>query len=126
MTVLDSNVVGVILPSIARDLHAGFAQVEWVVSAYVLCFASMLLPAGVIADRFGRKHVLICGLVLFALASWALRGRSAVRCFCTARVPFRGSALPSCLRHRSRRSATVFAIRQSAPMPGRSGAGSWG
>lgn len=71
MTVLDSNVVGVILPSIARDLHAGFAQVEWVVSAYVLCFASMLLPAGVIADRFGRKQVLICGLVLFAVASWA-------------------------------------------------------
>ena len=55
MTVLDTNVVAVVLPTIARDLGASFADVEWVVSTYVLCFAALLLPAGSIADRFGRR-----------------------------------------------------------------------
>jgi EmrB/QacA subfamily drug resistance transporter len=69
MTVLDTNVVAVVLPSIARDLGASFADVEWVISAYVLCFASLLLPAGSLADRFGRRKVFVSGIVLFALAS---------------------------------------------------------
>jgi Major Facilitator Superfamily len=56
-TVLDTNVVAIVLPTIARDLGASFAEVEWVVSTYVLCFASLLLPAGAIADRFGRRRV---------------------------------------------------------------------
>jgi EmrB/QacA subfamily drug resistance transporter len=71
MTVLDTNVVGIVLPTIARDLQASFAEVEWVISAYVLCFASLLLPAGSIADRYGRKRVFLCGIALFALASLA-------------------------------------------------------
>ncbi len=71
MTVLDTNVVGIVLPTIARDLSASFAEVEWVISAYVLCFAAMLLPAGSIADRFGRRRVLLYGIALFALASLA-------------------------------------------------------
>ena len=48
MTVLDTNIVAVVLPSIARDLGASFADIEWVISSYVLCFASLLLPAGAI------------------------------------------------------------------------------
>jgi len=71
MTVLDTNVVGIVLPTIARDLNASFADIEWVISAYVLCFASLLLPAGSIADRFGRKRVFIIGITLFALSSLA-------------------------------------------------------
>jgi EmrB/QacA subfamily drug resistance transporter len=71
MTVLDTNVVGIVLPTIARDLNASFADIEWVISAYVLCFASLLLPAGSIADRFGRKRVFIVGITLFALSSLA-------------------------------------------------------
>ncbi len=71
MTVLDTNVVGIVLPTIARDLNASFADIEWVISAYVLCFASLLLPAGSIADRFGRKRVFLTGIALFALASLA-------------------------------------------------------
>jgi MFS family permease len=54
MTVLDTNVVGIVLPTIARDLGASFAEIEWVISTYVLCFASLLLPAGSIAYRFVR------------------------------------------------------------------------
>ncbi|HEY0289406.1 MAG TPA: MFS transporter [Pseudomonas sp.] len=69
LIVLDTNIVAVTLPSIARDLSAGFADIEWVVSAYMLAFAAFLLPAGSLADRFGRKKMLLCGLVLFILAS---------------------------------------------------------
>ncbi|MGV8861173.1 MAG: MFS transporter [Pseudomonas sp.] len=69
LIVLDTNIVAVTLPSIARDLGANFADIEWVVSAYMLAFAALLLPAGSIADRFGRKKTLLCGLALFILAS---------------------------------------------------------
>ncbi|WAH55343.1 MFS transporter [Pseudomonas silvicola] len=69
LIILDTNIVAVSLPSITRDLGAGLADIEWVVSAYMLSFASLLLPAGSLADRFGRKRMLLCGLVLFILAS---------------------------------------------------------
>ncbi|MFM0031065.1 MFS transporter [Paraburkholderia madseniana] len=69
LIVLDTNVVAVSLPSIARSFHASFADVEWVVSAYMVAFASCLLPAGALADRVGRKRMLLLGLALFFLAS---------------------------------------------------------
>jgi EmrB/QacA subfamily drug resistance transporter len=69
MTVLDTNIVGIVLPTIARDLGASFADIEWVISSYVLCFASLLLPAGAIADRFGRRRVFLIGITVFAVAS---------------------------------------------------------
>lgn len=69
MTVLDTNIVAIILPTVARRLGADFADVEWVISTYVLCFASLLLPAGSVADRFGRRRVFLGGIGLFALAS---------------------------------------------------------
>lgn len=71
LTVLDTNVVGVVLPTIARDLSASFADIEWVVSAYVLCFAALLLPAGTLADRIGRRRLYRIGLLLFAVTSVA-------------------------------------------------------
>ncbi|WP_043176412.1 MFS transporter, partial [Burkholderia ambifaria] len=69
LIVLDTNVVAVSLPSIARGFHASFADIEWVVSAYMTAFAACLLPAGGLADRFGRKRMLGAGLALFSLAS---------------------------------------------------------
>ena len=69
LIVLDTNIVAVTLPTIARDLGANFADIEWVVSAYMLAFAALLLPAGSIADRFGRKKTLLWGLAIFILAS---------------------------------------------------------
>ncbi len=71
LIMLDTNVVAVSLPSIARDLDATFVDIEWVVSAYMLAFACCLLPAGSIADRYGRKGTLLFGLALFVVASIA-------------------------------------------------------
>lgn len=67
---LDANIVAVSLPSIAHSLKADFAAIEWVISAYTLTFASLVLPAGMLADRYGRKAVLLWGLSLFTLASF--------------------------------------------------------
>jgi MFS family permease len=69
LTLLDSNIVAVSLPSIARTLGAGFADIEWVITAYVLSFAALLLAAGSYADRHGRKRTTLIGLVVFAAAS---------------------------------------------------------
>ncbi|WP_250527853.1 MFS transporter [Caballeronia sp. GAWG2-1] len=69
MLQLDANIVSVSLPSIARSLHADFAGIEWVITAYMLSFASLLMPAGALADRFGRKRLLVTGLMLFTFAS---------------------------------------------------------
>lgn len=67
---LDANIVAVSLNSIAGSLHADFASIEWVISAYVLAFASLLMPAGALADRFGRKRILVLGLAIFTVASF--------------------------------------------------------
>ncbi|WP_051419839.1 MFS transporter [Candidatus Sodalis pierantonius] len=69
MTMLDTNIVAVSLPAIARDLHSEFTDEEWVIIAYLLPFAGLLMPAGALADRLGRRRVLYLGLVLFAMAS---------------------------------------------------------
>jgi EmrB/QacA subfamily drug resistance transporter len=66
---IDSNIVAVSLPSIAHSLRADFSAIEWVISAYTLTFASLVLPAGALADRYGRKQMLVLGLTVFSLAS---------------------------------------------------------
>ena len=69
LIMLDSNIVAVSLPSIARSLGATFTEVEWVVSAYVLAFAALLLAAGSFADKHGRKLAMLIGLVIFTVSS---------------------------------------------------------
>src|SRR6201995_66767 len=69
MLQLGANIVSVSLPAIAHSLNASFAGIEWVITAYMLSFASLLMPAGALADRFGRKRLLITGLALFTFAS---------------------------------------------------------
>lgn len=61
--------LNVALPGIARDTGASQTQLQWIVDAYALVFASLLLPAGAIGDRFGRKPVLLAGLFVFGAAS---------------------------------------------------------
>src|SRR6201996_2860710 len=56
LIMLDTNIVAVSLPSIARDLHGEFTDGEWVVGACILPFAALLMPAGALADRLGRRR----------------------------------------------------------------------
>ena len=71
MIMLDNTVVNVALPSIQRSLNATISELEWVVSAYALTFAVLLLSGGKLADMFGRRRVFLLGLGVFALSSLA-------------------------------------------------------
>lgn len=61
--------LNVALPDIARSTHASQTTLEWVIDAYSLVFASLLLPAGAIGDRYGRRRALLIGLTIFAAGS---------------------------------------------------------
>jgi EmrB/QacA subfamily drug resistance transporter len=80
MTQLDNTIVVVALPSIGRQLGLGYAQLEWVVSSYILVFASLMLLGGRLADRLGNRLAFLLGVTLFSGASLmaALAGTSAV------------------------------------------------
>lgn len=69
LTFLDTTVVAVALGDIQTDLHAGVTDLQWVVNAYALLFASLMLTAGALGDRYGRKRFMVGGLVLFGGAS---------------------------------------------------------
>jgi EmrB/QacA subfamily drug resistance transporter len=69
---LDSTVLNVALPTLVRELHASSSDLQWIVDAYILVFAGLLLVAGSLADRIGRKRTFVAGLVVFAACStWA-------------------------------------------------------
>src|SRR6266536_3181646 len=69
MTSLDNTIVNVALPSIQRDLHLSIGGLQWVVSGYILTYASLLLAGGRLADRYGRRRLFQAGLALFTGAS---------------------------------------------------------
>lgn len=72
MVNLDNTVLNVALPTLVRDLSATSSQLQWIVDSYVIVFAGLLLVAGSLADRIGRKRTFLAGLVLFAGGSaWA-------------------------------------------------------
>jgi EmrB/QacA subfamily drug resistance transporter len=66
---LDNMILNIALPTLAVDLQATAAQLQWVVNAYVLVFAGLLLVAGALSDRFGRRRMLVAGLGLFGVGS---------------------------------------------------------
>jgi MFS family permease len=66
---LDFSIVNVALPTIQADLHMAAAQLQWVVTGYALTFGSLLLAGGRLADLFGRRRILVLGLIVFAAAS---------------------------------------------------------
>jgi EmrB/QacA subfamily drug resistance transporter len=70
MVGLDNTIVNVGLPSIGRDLHAGVAGLQWVVAAYTITLAALLMFSGALADRIGRRTIFQVGLSLFTLGSW--------------------------------------------------------
>ncbi len=67
--VMDNTIVNVALPTLARELDAGTSSLQWIVDAYTLVFAGLLLAAGGLGDRFGRKGALLAGLALFGAFS---------------------------------------------------------
>src|SRR3954467_12560836 len=69
MLLLDITIVNVALPSIQQDLHSTFADLQWVIDAYALTLAALLLTGGALADMYGRRKLYLLGLVLFTAAS---------------------------------------------------------
>ncbi|MER7849370.1 MFS transporter [Kitasatospora sp. NPDC096077] len=67
--VIDNMVLTVSIPPIAEDLKAGAQDIQWIIDSYILVFAGLLLTSGSLSDRFGRRKVMIIGLVLFGAAS---------------------------------------------------------
>ena len=63
---IDTTIVNVALPTLVRDLHATSSQLQWILDAYALVFGGLLLVAGSLADRVGRKRTFLAGLVAFA------------------------------------------------------------
>jgi DHA2 family multidrug resistance protein-like MFS transporter len=68
---VDATVLSLALPTLATDLHASTAQLQWFLDAYLLVLGAMMLPAGLLGDRFGRKRLLLAALALFGLGSLA-------------------------------------------------------
>jgi MFS family permease len=68
---LDNSILNVALPTIGRDLHASTISLEWVTGVYAVVFGGLMLAFGAIADRFGRRRIMLVGLVLLGLASLA-------------------------------------------------------
>ncbi|MGZ4387057.1 MAG: MFS transporter [Gaiellaceae bacterium] len=71
MLLVDVTIVQVALPRIQRDLHASFASLQWVIDAYALTLAALMLSSGSLSDRFGRKRVFLGGVAIFSLSSLA-------------------------------------------------------
>jgi DHA2 family methylenomycin A resistance protein-like MFS transporter len=85
LSVASATVVAVALPALARDLAAAGAEQQWVIDAFVLVFASLLIAGGALADRYGRRTALLAGLTIFSVGSlwsalapsteWLIAGR---------------------------------------------------
>jgi EmrB/QacA subfamily drug resistance transporter len=69
VTVLDGTIVNVALPTLSRNLAASTRSLQWIVDAYLLVFTGLLLAAGGLGDRFGRRRALVSGLILFGATS---------------------------------------------------------
>src|SRR5258707_2612975 len=66
---IDATVVGIALPAIGRDFDTGLSTLQWVVTAYTLTLAGLLLIAGALGDRYGRRRGFLAGVVWVAIAS---------------------------------------------------------
>jgi EmrB/QacA subfamily drug resistance transporter len=86
LAVVDNTIVNVALPTLSRDLSATTSQLQWIVDAYSLVFAALLLVGGSLGDRYGRKGALQLGLVLFALCSAGAAFTTSAGALITARA----------------------------------------
>ena len=115
MLLLDITIVVVALPSIQRRLHAGLTGLEWVVDAYALTLAALILTAGALADRFGRRLLFIVGVIAFTGASlvcglaWNIAALDIAR----AVQGIGGAALFATARSRRRTTSSPWATRRT-------------
>src|SRR6266849_1548735 len=86
VVVIDNTILNTALPTLARVLHAGTSSLQWIADAYTLCFAALLVPAGALGDRYGRRVSLVGGLAVFALGSTAAAFASGAGTLIAARV----------------------------------------
>ena len=83
---LDQTVLNLALPTLADALHASESELQWFVTSYTLALAAAMLPAGLLGDRFGRKTILVAGLVVFGAASLACAYATSSGAFILART----------------------------------------
>ena len=83
---LDNTVLNVALPTLVRDLHASTSDLQWIVDSYIIVYAGLLLAAGSLADRIGRKKTFLAGLVIFAGGSAAAAFSGGVSALIAARA----------------------------------------
>src|SRR5664279_725448 len=62
---IDATVVNIALPDIGRDLHVGFATLQWTITSYTVTLAALILLGGALGDRFGRRRIFVTGIVWF-------------------------------------------------------------
>jgi EmrB/QacA subfamily drug resistance transporter len=86
VVVIDNTVLNTALPTLARVLHAGTSSLQWIMDAYTLCFAALLIPAGALGDHYGRRRSLLAGLAVFALGSLAASMTSSAGVLIVTRV----------------------------------------
>lgn len=86
MVALDVTALNVALPNIGRAFLVGIDRLQWVAGAYALVFASLLLAAGSVCDRFGARRTFVCGLVTFMVASMACGGAPGISALIAARA----------------------------------------
>ncbi|MFI6250569.1 MFS transporter [Streptomyces sp. NPDC051016] len=101
----DTTILNVALPTMAEQLGATTSQQQWMADAYVVVFASLMLPAGLLGDRFGRRRMLVTGLVIFLVGSvigalagdvnWVVAARTVMGVGAALVMPLAMSVLPS-------------------------------
>ena len=114
---IDNTIVNVALPTFGRELDASTSQLQWIVDAYTLVFATLLLLAGHLGDRFGRRRILLTGLVLFGVTSFAaslsgsvgqlIAGRAAMGAAAALIFPATLALLVSLFPDRKERAAAI-------------------
>nr|WP_067673948.1 MFS transporter [Nocardia miyunensis] len=126
---LDTTVLVVALPTISVDLHAGTSALQWFTTAYTLVLAALMLPAGALGDRYGRKRFLLAALVLFGGASlWCalatssgelIIARALLGMAAAAMMPLSMSVLPGLFPEKAdlQRALTVWVTSTAIGMP---------
>ncbi|WP_231916287.1 MFS transporter [Microbacterium karelineae] len=116
---MDNTILNFALPAIARDLEPTSAEQLWIIDAYSLVLAGLLVTAGSLGDRFGRRRILLVGAIGFTLVSvgaafaptaeWLIAARAAMGVFGAALMPSTMSLLRSTFRHREQRRIAIAA-----------------